>query len=96
MTKYVLAAAIACSLCPLTAHAQNNVPAAAQQAESDVERTVKRFGMGVEGGVALNPELIDVGVHGTFGPIFTRAIQFRPEFEVGIGELTTLFGHTVR
>ncbi len=92
MTKYFLAVAVLVSVFPVAAYAQGNVPAGAQRAEGDVERTVKRFGIGAEGGVGLNPELIDIGVHGTFGPIFTRAVQFRPEFEVGLGELTTLFG----
>ena len=92
MTKYVLGLAALVSLFPLGVYAQGNVPPAAQRVESDVEQTVKRFGIGAQGGVALNPELIDFGVHATFGPIFSRAVQFRPEFEVGVGELTTRFG----
>lgn len=70
----------------------SNVPAPAQQAEGAVERTVRRFRIGVEGGVALDPELIVFGAHGAFGPIFTRNIEFRPGFEFGVGEITTLFG----
>jgi len=48
--------------------------------------------MGVSAGVALDPELIDFGVHATFGPIFKRGVDFRPGVEIGVGELTTLFG----
>lgn len=72
--------------------AQQNVPPAAQRAEATTEDVVKRFGIGVEGGVGLDPELIMFGAHGTFGPIFTRRIAFRPGIEFGVGEVTTLFG----
>jgi len=80
-------------LVPSVAQAQgSNVPPAAQRVEEDVEDAVRRFRVGVTGGVALDPELIDVGAHVSFGPIFTPRLQFRPGIEVGIGELTTLFG----
>jgi hypothetical protein len=71
---------------------QQNVPPAAQRAQSDVEDAVKRFRIGVQGGVGLDPEIIDVGVHAAFGPLFNRPIQFRPGIELGAGEVTTLFG----
>jgi hypothetical protein len=69
----------------------NNVPAPVQDAENSVERTARRFGIGVEGGIGLDPELIEFGAHGTFGPIFTRNVQFRPGIEFGAGEVTTTF-----
>ena len=71
---------------------QQNVPPKAQNAEDAVERAVRRFGIGVEGGIALDPELIDFGAHATFGPIFNPSVQFRPGIEFGIGEVTTTFG----
>jgi hypothetical protein len=71
---------------------QQNVPPKAQDAEDSVERAVRRFGIGVEGGVGLDPELIDFGAHATFGPIFKRNVQFRPGIEFGVGEVTTTFG----
>jgi hypothetical protein len=71
---------------------QPNVPAEARQAEDAVERAVRRFRIGVEGGVGLDPEIIMFGAHGAFGPIFNRNVEFRPGIEFGIGELTTLFG----
>ncbi len=74
------------------AEGQQNVPPKAQEAQDTVERAVRRFGIGVEAGVALDPELIDFGAHGTFGPIFHRGVQFRPGIEFGVGELTTAFG----
>jgi hypothetical protein len=71
---------------------QQNVPPKAQQTEDTVERAVKRFGIGVEAGVALDPELIDFGAHATFGPIFHPDVQFRPGIEFGVGEVTTTLG----
>ncbi len=68
-----------------------NVPQPARTAEADVERTVRRFRIGVEGGVGLNPELIEFGAHAAFGPIFRRGIEFRPGVQFGVGEVTTLF-----
>jgi len=69
-----------------------NVPPAAQQVENAVAETVRRFRIGAQAGVALDPELIDFGAHATFGPIFRPGLEFRPGFEVGLGEITTLFG----
>jgi hypothetical protein len=75
-----------------TSPQQTNVPAGVRQAEDAVERTVRRFRIGVEGGVGLDPELIVFGVHGAFAPIFRRDIEFRPGLEFGVGEVTTAFG----
>ena len=72
--------------------AEQNVPPAAQRAEGGVERAVRRFRLGLQGGVGLDPEILDVGVHALFGPIFTPNVEFRPVVEVGVGEVTTLFG----
>lgn len=86
----IVAAAL---LFPLHSAAQeSNVPAPVQQAEQAVERAVDRFRIGVSGGVAFDPELIDFGAHATFGPIFNPNVAFRPGVEFGLGELTTLFG----
>jgi hypothetical protein len=71
---------------------QTNVPPEVKQAESAVERTVKRFRIGVLGGVALDPELIEFGAHAAFGPFFNQNIEFRPGFDFGVGEVTTQFG----
>jgi hypothetical protein len=69
-----------------------NVPAGARDAEQAVERAVQRFRIGLDGGVGLDPEIIMIGAHGAFGPIFTPDFDFRPGVEFGFGELTTLFG----
>jgi hypothetical protein len=71
---------------------EQNVPAPAQRAQGAVERAVHRFGVGVEAGVGLDPELVVFGGHGTFGPIFSNAVEFRPGLEAGIGEVTTFLG----
>ena len=76
----------------LAAQGQGNVPAAVQDAESAVERAVERFGIGISGGVGLDPELVIFGGHATFAPIFNRNVEFRPGVEFGLGEITTLFG----
>lgn len=80
------------SLAVGVANQQSNVPPAAQQAEDAVERAVRRFRIGVEGGVGLDPEVIQFGGHATFAPIFSPSVSFRPGFEFGFGEVTTLFG----
>jgi hypothetical protein len=74
------------------AQPQGNVPPTAQRVERQVQRAARRFDVGVQGGVGLDPEVIDVGVHARFAPIFTENLAFRPVFEVGAGELTTMLG----
>jgi len=71
---------------------QSNVPAEAKQAESAVQDAVKKFRVGVFGGVALDPELIEFGAHAAFGPFFNENVEFRPGIDVGVGEVTTQFG----
>lgn len=63
-----------------------------REAEQDIEDAVRRFRIGVDGGVGLDPELIMFGAHGAFGPLFHRGVQFRPGIEFGIGEVTTMMG----
>ena len=70
---------------------QGNVPQPVQQAEDAVERVVERFGIGVFGGVGVDPELIMFGAHAAFAPIFHEGVSFRPGLEIGVGEITTSF-----
>ena len=77
------ALAVACCLAVVTFFAPG--AASAQQADG-------RFGVGVEGGVAIDPELIEFGAHATIARIFSPSIDFRPGIEFGLGEVTTLFG----
>ena len=71
---------------------QTNVPDQAKQAESAVTDAVKKFRIGVFGGVALDPELIEFGAHAAFGPFFNENVEFRPGFDIGVGEITTQLG----
>jgi hypothetical protein len=87
-----LVVVFAALLAPGTAFAQDPapVPAGVRQAEQAVERAVERFSIGVQGGIGIDPELIDFGAHATFGPIFSPRAMFRPGIEFGLGEITTL------
>jgi hypothetical protein len=71
--------------------ASEPVPASVRRLEDQIERQTRRYGAGVRGGIALDPELILVGVHARFGPFFSRNLQFRPNVEFGFGEVTKLF-----
>ncbi|MCA1586961.1 MAG: hypothetical protein LC791_20055 [Acidobacteria bacterium] len=66
------------------------IPPEIRRLEAQIERQVRRYRVGAFGGVALDPELISVGAHATFGPIFNRNVVFRPNLELGFGEVTTL------
>ena len=71
---------------------QSNVPPGATQAEGAIQNAVKRFRIGVQGGIGIDPVLVMFGAHSTFAPIFSENVEFRPGFELGLGEVTTLFG----
>jgi hypothetical protein len=81
---------VACVFIPRAALAQAG--AQASQPQDAVEDFVERFGIGVQGGVGLDPELIVFGAHGTFAPIFHPQVEFRPGVDFGVGEVTTSFG----
>ena len=89
MIQLVLKMSFTCVLAVLlfpeaaAAQQQPNVPAEVQQTESTVERAVERFRIGVVGGVGLDPELVEVGAHAAFGPLFDRGIAFRPGWSWG-------------
>ena len=55
-----------------------------------VEQTAKRFHMGAETGIGLDPELVVFGVHAEIGKILRPSLTFRPGLEIGLGEITTL------
>jgi hypothetical protein len=64
------------------------IPASVRELERDIERQARRYGAGVRGGVALDPELISVGLHARLQ--FNRDIAFRPNVEFAFGEVTKL------
>jgi len=67
------------------------IPPQVRRLERQIERQVRRYGVGVRGGVALDPELVTVGVHARVGPFFDENLFFRPNLEFAFGEVTALF-----
>jgi hypothetical protein len=68
------------------------VPPEIRRIERDIERQVRRFQVGVRGGVALDPELVLIGVQAQIGPFFRSDVFFRPNVEFAVGEVTSMFG----
>jgi len=67
------------------------VPPEVRGVERDIERAARRYQLGVRAGVALDPELILIGVNAQVGPFFSRNIFLRPNVEFAYGEVTALF-----
>jgi hypothetical protein len=67
------------------------VPSSIRATESAIERDARKFHFGFQGGVALDPELMDFGVHAKFGPFFSKRVQLRPSVDFAFGEVTKLF-----
>ena len=66
------------------------LPPDVRRLEAQIERQVRRYRLGVIGGVALDPEMVSVGGHSMLGPLFTANLAFRPSVELAVGEVTTL------
>jgi len=71
--------------------ASDNVPSEVRRVERDIEREARRYRLGVRAGVALDPELILVGVQAQLGPFFNSNVYFRPNVEFAWGEVTAMF-----
>jgi hypothetical protein len=67
------------------------VPPPLLSTQTSIEREARKFHFGVQGGVALNPELVDIGILAKFGPFFSKNLQFRPSIDFAYGEQTRLF-----
>jgi len=67
------------------------VPQEIRRLERDIKRQVRRFQAGVRAGMALDPELVLLGVHAEVGPFFNPHIHLRPNVEFAFGEVTSLF-----
>jgi hypothetical protein len=65
-------------------------PNQGQPAGAATVQGARRFRIGLQGGVGLHPELVNVGVHADIGKIVTERLSFRPGLEIGLGEITTL------
>jgi hypothetical protein len=74
------------------AEASPVVPQEVRRVERSIEREARRFQVGVRGGVALDPELVLIGLQSQIGPFFTQDLYFRPNVEFAYGEVTALFG----
>jgi hypothetical protein len=59
--------------------------------EHDIQRQTRKYAAGFRAGAGLDPEVLLVGVHARFGPIFHPNFSFRPNLEFGWGEVTKLF-----
>lgn len=69
----------------------NVVPPEVRRLERDIERNVRKYRVGVRAGLALDPELVMVGVQAEVGPFFSPNITFRPSVDFGWGEVTSMF-----
>jgi hypothetical protein len=67
------------------------IPREVRNVERDIERQARRFQVGVRGGVALDPELVLIGVQSQIGPFFHPDIHLCPNVEFAYGEVTALF-----
>jgi len=67
------------------------IPEGVRSLERDIEREARRYQIAVRGGVALDPELVVIGVQGQIGPIFRSGLYLRPAVDFGLGEVTAMF-----
>jgi hypothetical protein len=68
------------------------LPPQIRELERSIEQQVRRWRLGIRGGIALDPELISFGVQSRIGPIFSRNLTFRPSAEFSWGEVTDMIG----
>jgi hypothetical protein len=74
------------------AQRSQTAPSDVQRLASEIERQARRFRIGLDAGVALDPELISINAFSTFTPFVQRGILVRPNVELAFGEVTTLIG----
>lgn len=77
------------------AQRSQTAPSDVQQLASQLERQARRLRIGLNAGVALDPELISINAFSTFTPFLQRGIMVRPNIELAFGEVTTLIGINV-
>ena len=68
------------------------VPLEIRNLENSIQRAARKFHLGMSGGIALDPELVLIGMHAQFGPFFSQNLFFRPNVEFDFGEVTKMFG----
>jgi hypothetical protein len=74
------------------AQQSQTAPADVRRLEAEIERQARRLRIGLDAGVALDPELISINAFTTFTPFLQRGIMVRPNVELAFGEVTTLVG----
>ena len=67
------------------------MPDSVSKVESGINKQIRRFGLGLDGGVGLDPEVILVGINARLGPLFSKDVTFRPSADFGFGEVTKMF-----
>lgn len=70
----------------------DTVPPGVRRLERQIQRAARRYRLGGYGAVAMDPELVTLGARGTVGPLFDTTVSFRPNIQLGFGEITTLLG----
>lgn len=75
---------------PAPSALDEQVPQSVREMESTLKKQAARFRMGARTGVALDPELVMLGMQAQFGPFFDENMWARPNLEFGFGEVTTL------
>jgi hypothetical protein len=70
-------------------------PPDVQRLQAEVERQARRLRIGLDAGVALDPELVSINAFTTFTPFLQRGIMVRPNVELAFGEVTTLIALNV-
>jgi hypothetical protein len=67
------------------------VPESVRDLERSIRRQARRYNVGVRAGMALDPELVLVGVHAQVATGLNRNVIIRPNIEFAWGELTSMF-----
>lgn len=66
------------------------LPPKVKHVEKKITREARRWRLGVQGGMGLDPELAMFGVHSQMGPLFSRNVFFRPNADFEWGEVTDM------
>lgn len=66
------------------------LPPSVRNVEHDIQHEARRWRLGAQAGVGLDPELVMFGIHSQMGPIFSRNVFFRPNADFEWGEITDM------
>jgi hypothetical protein len=80
----------------LAQRTSQTAPPDVQRLQTQIEREARRFRIGLDAGVALDPELISINAFTTMTPfVQQRGLMVRPNVELAFGEVTTLIALNV-